>query len=650
MPYYWRRRQRWRKRYYPRRFRTWRTRPLVFRTWRNRRRRRKPYRRRVRKRLFKRKLQAIRLKQFQPDVIRRCTVSGIICLFQGSPERANHNYVQYIYGYVPVNGPGGGGWTLMIESLSSLWEDWQHLKNVWSTSNAGLPLVRYRGATLTFFQSPYTDYIVKVHRCYPMTDTKYTHADSAPSRMLIKKKTIKVPSLETRKKRRPYKKIRVPPPAQMENKWYFQKDICDIPLLMIQATAVDFRYPFAPSSAQSNNVTLLCLNITLFQNSNFDNPSITQGYFPKPGTYLYSTTSRSVSTPNQLTKDNLIYLGNTKDYTLGKNSEDKFADWGNPFMPEYIHGEKPVFTNQVKVNKDNFDQNKDKFHLLEEDYFFWVRYNPEKDTGDANTVFLQNNYVQTNWHRPENPNLIMEGFPLYDMLWGFTDWERKLHDTQDIDNKYIVVIQTQQFDDKKGYYVLIDPHFKDGKNPYDTPLTNYNKSHWNICSRIQEKPINDICLSGPGSPKPPYGNYMQAKMHYKFYFNWGGCPKTLEKPYDPCSQPTWNIPRNLNEGIQIQNPETQPQTELQKWDWRRDYITPKAIERISSYTPINEDVQIFTGTKRDVPIFRQTPPEDTSSEEEKEETPPIQEQINKLKRKQQQLKLRILKRLKTTNI
>lgn len=539
----------------------------------------------------------------------------------------------------------------MIETLASLWEDWQHLKNFWTTSNAALPLVRYRGATLTFFQSPYTDYIVQVHTCYPMTDTKHTHADSAPSRMLQKRKTIKVPSLETRKKKRPYKKVKVHPPSQLQNKWYFQKDICNLPLLMIQATAVDFRYPFAPSSAQSNNVTLLCLNIELFQNSNFDNPSITHGYFPKPNTYLYSTNKRTiVADPKQIPFNDLVYLGNTKDYTLGKDSQDTFANWGNPFMPEYIHGEKPVYTAAQKITKSNYDQVKSTLANLTQDYFFYARYNPEKDTGSTNTVFIQDNFTQTSWHRPQNPDMILEGFPLYDMLWGYTDWMKKIFSHNDIDNKYTVVIQTREFDEKKGYYIVLDPHFKDGKNPYDTPLTNYNKSHWNICSRLQDKAINDICLSGPGSPKPPFGNYIQAKMKYNFHFNWGGCPKTLEQPYDPCSQPTWNIPSNLNEGLQIQNPETEPQTEIQKWDWRRDYLTPTAIERISSHTPINEDLQIFTGTHRDVPIFRQTSPEDTSSEEEKEDPPSLQEQINKLKRKQHKLQHRILKRLKSTNL
>lgn len=481
-----------------------------------------------------------------------------------------------------------------------------------------------------------------------MTDTELLHADSAPSRMLLKRKAIRVPSLETRKKKRPYKKVRVRPPAQMQNKWYFQRDICNIPLLMLQATAVDFRYPFAPSSASSNNLTLTCLNIALFQNSNFDDPSVTQGYYPKPGTYLYSTKNRTITNPTQLDFESVIYLGNTKDRTLGENSRDTFAQWGNPFMPEYIHGERPVFTNQVKLTENNYTDNKSKNTTLQEPYFFQVRYNPEKDTGEHNTIFLQNNFQQTSWHRPENPDLILEGFPLYDMIWGYLDWQRKLQKTQDIPNKYIAVIQTDQFDDKKNYYVVIDPKFLDGHNPYESPLTNYNKSHWNICTRIQEKPLNDICLSGPGAPRPPYGNYMQAKLQYRFHFKWGGCPKVLEKPYDPCSQPSWNIPRNLDATIQIQNPNTPPETELQKWDWRRDYITSKAIERIKQYEKPDDTLQLFTGSNKDPPLLQETKTPEISSEEEEEETPSLQNQINKLKRQQQLLKQRILHRL-TTN-
>lgn len=570
-----------------------------------------------------------------------------MCLFQGSPERMNNNYIQSIYSYVPIDYPGGGGWTLMIETLSSLWEDWQHLKNIWTTSNSGLPLVRYQGVTLKFFQSAYTDYIVQIDNCLPMIDTKYKHADSAPNRMLLKRKTIRVPSLETKRKRKPFKKVFVPPPSQMMNKWYFQKDICDIPLVMITATSVDFRYPYCLSNCRSNNLTLVCLNPALFQRHDFDSPSVTHGYFPKPNLYLYSTNQRTLQLPKQ--KSGLIFLGNTKDNTKGENAGDTFAKWGNPFWHNYIDGTLPVWASQKHPTALTDPLKPNDFTPLSEPYFITVRYNPEKDTGATNKIYLVDNFAGTDWNEPRNKNLIMEGFPLYDMCWGCIDWWKKLHEAIDIDNHYIFVIVTDQFNERATAYIPVDKTFREGFGPYEAPITKYDQGHWNIKTMFQQKSINDICLSGPGCSRPPYSNYVQAKMSYNFHLKWGGCPKVLEKPYDPCSQPTWDIPSNYNASISIQNPNTEPSTELQQWDWRRDYIKQKAIERIKKHTDTDETLQIFTGTSHNVPILRQTP-ESTDTETQSEEETTTEEKIQQLKRQQRRLKHRILKRLKLQSI
>nr|ALN98241.1 ORF1 [Chimpanzee anellovirus] len=442
MPYYWRRQRPWRRR---RRLWTRRTRG-PFRRWPYRRYRRTYNIYRVRRRRYPCKLKTITLKQFQPRSIRRCNIIGNICLFQGSPERANNNYIQSIYSYVPVDEPGGGGWTLMIETLSSLWGDFEHLKNIWTASNEGLPLVRYGGVILHFYQSAYTDYIVEVSNCYPMVDTKYTQADAAPSRMLLKRNTIRVPSSETKKRRKPYKRIRVPPPAQMQNKWYFQKDICNIPLLMITATAVDFRYPFCASSCRSNNLTLTCLNTELFQIHSFDSIPATTGYTPKPNTYLYH---KNPENPESL--EHLIFLGTTKTNTAGKEGNiNKPENWGNPFYHEYIDGTKKVYSSNLAptaVKKENITQ----ITELVQNYFFKVRYNPEKDTGAANKIYIVSNFAHQGWDPPQNPNIIMDGFPLYDMCWGIIDWWTKTQEVLDINHHYIFCIQTDMFSEKREF-------------------------------------------------------------------------------------------------------------------------------------------------------------------------------------------------------
>lgn len=553
----------------------------------------------------------------------------------------SHNYVQYIYSYVPQDEPGGGGFTVMIQSLNTLWEDWQHLKNIWTQSNAALPLVRYRGVTFTFWQTAYTDYCVQVTNCLPMLDTKWTHADSAPSRMLLKKHIIKVPSRETQRRKKPYKRVRIKPPPQFTNKWYFQKDICNIPLAMIVATAVDFRYPFCSSNCKSNNLSLVCLNTQLFQFHNFDNKNVTTGYTPKPGTYLYAP-GRGTTQPSK--PEDLIYLGDTKNNTPGKpgNITDP-KNWGNPFWHHYIDDSIPVYssTKSPSEMKAKFEQPTE----LAEPYFFTVRYNPEKDTGSSNTIYLVSNFQHDAWDPPLNPNLKMDGFPLYLLCWGAIDWFKKLHEIQDLDHHYIFCIQTDIFDEKKRVYVPLDVSYRTGFGPYETTLNNYDKTHFYPQVRFQDKSINDICLTGPGCARSPYGNYLEAKMSYKFNFNWGGCPKVLEKPYDPCSQPDWIVPRNFYEGLSVQDPNTPPQTEIQKWDWSRDYIKQTAIERIQQYTEPYETLQISTGTARDVPILRQTQEKDDETTDSEEEKTPIQIQLKQLRKQQQQLKLRILRKL-----
>nr|UGV39217.1 MAG: ORF1 [TTV-like mini virus] len=647
MPYY--------RRYYKRRprwYKTRRTRRNFWRkTWRQRRR---PWYLRGVRQTFKRKLKTIKIKQWQPATIRKCNIIGIRPLFQGSPERLNNNYVQSIYSYVPPDEPGGGGWTLMIETLSSLWEDWEHLKNIWTSSNAGLPLVRYLGVTLTFYQSEYTDYIVQVDNCLPMLDTKYKHADSAPNRMMLKRNVIRVPSLQTRKKKKPFKKVFIPPPSQFTNKWYFQNEICRIPLVMITATSCDFRYPFCASSCRSNNLTLTCLNIKFFQYHNFDNFPKTVGYQPKPETYMYSTSGRDPHVKPQPTE--LIYLGDTKTNTPGKSTSNtdyqKPQNWGNPFWHHYIDGSIKVWTStKAPVSTNSAQTIINDMTEMADNYFLRYRYNPERDKGEANRIYLVENFQNTGWLPPQNKNLIMEGFPLYDICWGYIDWQEKLHDIQNIDQHYMFVIQTDQFNEASQAYVPLDPYFIDGLGPYEAPITNYDNAHWHPKVRFQTKSINDICVTGPACSRAPYGNYVQAKFKYNFHVKWGGCPKTLEQPYDPCSQPTWTIPNQIQERLQITNPESKPQTELYDFDWRRDYVSKKAIKRIQKYTETDENLQIFTGSSHEPPILRQTHTSSSETEEETEETETqIQRQLHKLKQQQRKLKRRIFQRLTLQHI
>lgn len=576
-------------------------------------------------------------------------------MFQGSPLRSMFNYVQYKYSFVPIDEPGGGGYTVMIHSLSSLWEDFQHLDNIWTASNAGLPLVRYRGVNLYFFQSAYIDYAVEINNCLPMLDGKYTHADIAPNRMILKRHTIKIPSIETKRLRKPYKKVRVKPPPQMQDKWYFQKEICNIPLVMIMATAIDLRNPFGKSDWKSNNITLKCLNPDVFHRHDWGTKNPTQGYFPKPNLYLYAHYNPLIHDGQTLDNKDAVYLGNTQEYTYGnKGSQDKvsenYSDWGNIFMPQYLNGDRPVFSTQWPPSQWNLDTNKNtKANLYTDPFILIFRYNPDKDTGDQNSLYMVPNYQGDYYEPPENRNILFTGFPLFDMIWGYIDWQEKVHEVQNILEHQLIVFRSPWLNEKKSAYIVLDEHILEGKGPYGVELSNFHKNHYYPKVQFQVETLNNICLSGPGCCRSPYNNYLQAKMKYVFKMKWGGCPRTLEKPYDPCSQPDWNIPRNFYGGLQIQNPRTNPQTEIQDFDWRRDYVKKSTIERIKKYTDTDETLQIFTEPRSSAAVLRETSPDrettSTDSSSDEEETKTLQKQISQLRKRQHKLKLLLRHRL-----
>lgn len=671
MAYYWQTRRR--KRRYNRKRRPWISRWRIRNTfqrnqWRRKRRRRRNYKVKNYHRLKKRK--AIIVKQFQPYTVQKCKVIGFKCLFQGSPLRANNNYFQYVYSYIPENQPGGGGWGLCVFSLDSLFEDYSHLENIWTKSNAGLPLIRYRGCKFTFYQSEDTDYIVTYDNCWPMVDTPHKHADSAPFRMLMKHHKITIPSRQTKTRKKPYKTKFIKPPSQMKTQWYFQKDICKTPLVMLTITSCSLKYPFTAPEAQSNNISISILNPYLFKNSNFQHFD-TSGYFCKYANpdnteplYLYASSESNVTYESLNNNAHIIALANTKDHTAGSplyNQSDSTLrkSWGNPFHEDYTNGDMYIYISKMtpqetylKVTKNEDPNNTTKRSItLTGSILYTVRYNPTKDDGNTNKAYIVNNELGGLIQPPNNPNFIIEGFPLHTMLWGWTDFIRKLGEAIHFDQNYFVTIETKNTNNNKlPYLIPVDETFRHGLNPYSPihtdpehqiPIDDYNSKNWYPRHEYQKVAINNICMSGPACPRPPWKHYMQANCKYKFYFTLGGCPKSLEKIYNPCSQPKWPTPDNITGRYEIQDPNTHPATELYSWDWKKDYVTESALQRIRKYTEI--DPKIFSiPESKNLPVLLQKPQEkDLQKEEEKELQ--LQLQHIKFRRLMLQLQLQQLK-------
>ncbi|AXQ65766.1 MAG: hypothetical protein [Betatorquevirus homini35] len=525
-----------------------------------------------------------------------------------------------------------------------------------------MPLTRYLGCKMRFYQSPETDYVVTYDNCWPMVDTPLSHADASPGFMLQKKNKIIVPSSNNKRKRKPYKQIWIKPPAQMYNHWYFTKDICKTPLVLITATTCSLTTPFAKPEAKSNNISLKCLNVRIFQNTNFQHPPETTYYSPKTietdnqtkNIYLYA----SVKHYNQAKVTDLFPLGNTKQMQPGvpyqnlTNTESiKLSNLGNPFYNNYFSQDEFFlyystlnFTEMLQKKNDGNTINKiTEIQVMESQTIITVRYNPDKDTGKDNKIYLVQNFQNNNWQPPTDDNLIIEGFPLYYALWGWLDWQKKLKKATRVFNDYTVVIQTKMFDVDLPYYVLLDQDFIDGYEPYgdlhEPPITPsyYSKENWFPKTTYQEQSIQKICDTGPFTPKTPWNHYLQIRYQYCFYFKWGGCPKDLKKAYDPCLQPKWPTPDNISPATEISNPATSPSTMLYTWDWKEDFIKKKAIKRIADHTPINENVLSITESSYNPKPLQKKRKKETSESEEEAEEEELLNQLLKLKKQRKHL-------------
>nr|UGV36269.1 MAG: ORF1 [TTV-like mini virus] len=640
MPPYWRR-WRWRRRRRP----TWyrRRRPRTF-IWRRKRRyrRRQPW---VRRKL---KLSSIKLRQFQPKTIRFCKIKGIKCLFQGSSLRLGNNYWQYPTSFTPEGRPGGGGWGLLALSLSSFYEDYQHLQNIFTASNAGLPLVRILGFNLSFYQHDSVDYVVEIDNCWPMLDTPLKHPNCQPARMLMGKKRIIVPSTQTKPLRKRKKKVRVGPPSQLLNKWYFQKELCNTKLIMIAASACSLTNYFLPFRAKSNNCTNYCLNTNIFKNTDFQHYPLTTGYQPKNNYWLYSST---VPFDQIKTKDQLIFLGNPKTNEPGKPGIVEITNWGNPFYTDYLTGKRETYLS-TKGHNDNVwnSQSNIKQYLTptHSNLVNKVTYNPDRDTGQGNIQYFVDNYRtqgDQGFNKPGDPNRTLDGYPFWISLFGWPDWIKKLAEIHRVDDDYIIVMSSDFFSQKYPFYVFLDEDFVKGKGPYQTPITDKDNQNWYPKFLFQHQSIENIIETGPGINRTQKLYSVEAKMGYTLKVKWGGCPSTLEKVYDPCSQPTWPVPSNFNEGLQVQSPETDPAKYFHTWDVRRGLITETALQRLKKDSDTLQSIPTDTRSKSDVPpvllqTHQETTDEETTSEEEKET---LKTKLLRLRRNQHRLQQQLLR-------
>nr|UGV36000.1 MAG: ORF1 [TTV-like mini virus] len=655
--------------FYPRRRRYWRRRTRFWRRPRNFVRRR--YRRRnYWVRTKKKKLKRLILTEWQPACIRKCKIVGKMPLFETDSTRIHNNLEMYELSTVPEHLSGGGGWSIKLFTLNGLYAEHEYCRNYWSYTNTDLPLCRYTGATIKLWQSKDADYIVTYSTQMPMQSSLEMYQSMQPSIHQMMPKHILVPSRQTYPKKKPYFKLHIKPPKPFLNKWYFQADITKTPLLLLKASSTSLQDYYINPDSRSTNITIPVLNISLFKNRNFETPP-TPGYSPwGEGTnkvWLYSTSviprGQDWHNPKSwLKKKDLIPLYNTNQYTEGKSYEEaKLIDstitpsnwktkWitfrGNPFHSRYLGVESPVYQSKTDYSTYITDELKPEESvegLTLVDLTYKIRYNPYNDHGKDNMCyFLSTAKNETGWDPPEKPELISHGLPLWLLLFGFDDWQKKLKKIQHLDTSYLIVIQSKFTQPIRSPFVMLNPTWLDGQSPQETEPNEQDKNSWHPQFQFQQLIYNEICTCGPGIIRLPKGKTVEGLMDYKFYFKWGGNPPPMSTIKDPGDQPTFPVPRNEFSTNSLQNPATDPATLLWQFDERRGQITTKATKRLK--TDKTTETAFITDGGHLSPAIQTTSQEtpETSSEEEEEETPlllKLQQQYTQ----QQQLRRRILK-------
>nr|UHK04330.1 MAG: ORF1 [Torque teno midi virus] len=600
MPFWWQRRKKWwwrgrRRRFYKRK------------QWKPRRKRNRRFRRyrttgrrsRRRRKKVRRKQKRINLKQWNPDCIRKCSIRGYAVNCLGAHGKQFCCYTDDRFDWVPATAPGGGGFGCESYSLSYLYKELKRGNNRWSTSNIGLELVRYTGCSFTFYRHKHQDFIISYSLSYPMDLEKYTYAMCHPYAQLKSKHKKIIPSWDTKPYGRRKVKVKIKPTKLMSTKWFFQEEFSPKPLLLLRTAVLSLNYSYLGCCNTNELTSFFALNLDFYKHSNWGlYTADTTPYKPNdnwPGTNKYSFEGKTL--------DNKTVSGEI-DRTSYKASVNLNTGWFQPKLLSIATDIKLGGTAQQNIP------------------LTVGRYNPTIDTGDGNKVWLFS--ITKDGYSPPRTDttLIIEDMPLWQLMYGFTNYVQKVKGDSTFLQNYCMVFTSRfvfPFHSTSNYWVVVDKNFIQGKGPWGEYVPQFSRDHWYPTIEHQQETINAIVQCGPYIPK--LENQKQStwelKSGYCFYFKWGGSQPPEQNAADPTKQSKYDPPSYLTEALQIINPKKQiPTSILHSWDYRRGIITGPALKRMREDAETDTDFQTISES---TPKKKKTYAENALQHQQKEE-------------------------------
>nr|UHK06381.1 MAG: ORF1 [Torque teno midi virus] len=566
MPFWWRRRRkpwfgRWttykrKRRYKPRRKRR--------RIYRRRRTYRTNKRRRRSRRKVRRKQQKIILKQWQPESIKKCKIKGLGVLVLGAEGTQYRCFTDYKNEWTSPKLPGGGGFGCELYTLEYLYSEYKAKNNIWTSSNKYRDLCRYTGCTITLFRHPQTDFVFAYDIQPPFTINKYTYMFLHPQMMLLRKNKKIILSTATNPKGKLYKKIKIKPPKQLSTKWFFQQEFTKYGLVALAASACNFRYPWLGCCNENLIITLYYLQADFYKDSGWAQASIT--YNP-------------MTAITQMATNNIYYYDiNKKDLKYTMNPDDVKSYDGA------LNYDKGWFCSKVlKAWKVTSATGKE----LGLQPCGIIRYNPAIDTGKGSKLWVVNTLTH-DWRIPTDEDLIMEGYPLWLMLHGYTSFLYQVKGQKQPFSSGMIVVKSDAISrvkgiDTRGFYPILDQNFINGRNAKDTPPWLFQGKYWYPSIYAQRESISQIVNCGPYIPKYNEEKYStwQLNYRYNFYFKWGGSYPPGQDAEDPEKKKPYPVPDKFQETVSIADPVSQKyETIFKTWDYRRGSLTKTAIKRM----------------------------------------------------------------------
>lgn len=647
-----------------------------YRNWWNFNRRRSQYRRRrfrkpvrtrkrrrrwVRRKFFykrHKKLKKLRIIQWQPHSIKKCKIQGYLAAFQAGFGRYSYNYALWKESIFPPHNPGGGGWSIQQLTLGNLYTQHKELMNYWTKSNERMNMCRYLGCKMTLFREPDVDWIFTYYQDQPKNVSKWFYSSHHPIRLLTMKRKKIIPSNITQPhKRKPYKQIFIPPPRIFKNQWFFQQQFTDYPLVTFAAAAISLTNMWGSKSAKNNNAEFYCLDTAVFTSPQFQYRTATHpqwGYRIAGDKYLWGLTNgHETFTENTISSS--IYLGNTMLRQRGAvydtpgnqiTTKYPYGEWGNPFYWTYLTSHVRIFqtTQSPDYYKDKPSTKLEASWQKTVPLVFRVRYNPFKDKGLGNRLYIIKNYStdQTNWNEPKDTDLIFDNFPLWITCWGLIDILTRMGKTPNLEQDYTVVFHCKYLDKTEPYFVPLSYDFVHGRGPYDADEEDMSRddyTHWFPRIKYQKQALENIAMTGPAVPTGDLSKNIQATIKYNFFFKWGGNSSPQESVYDPTTQPVTPSPNNFLIENEIIDPSTSILHELYPGDFRRDLLTKTAAKRIKQSDP--NEILMFTDGRQTSTDFNpfQTTPQTTETPQTEGET--LLQQLNLLQQFNSQLQQRL---------